>query len=140
MIRAVAVGSPAGLHARAAALVARVAGALPVPVTVRAAGRSAVPADSVLALLTLGAVHGARLTLEADGEGASDALDRLAAIIAADLDAAGPAVADLAVAGPVVAGPAVAGPAVAGSAVAGSAVAGPAVAGSAVAGDGRAGG
>src|SRR5687768_5340223 len=100
MIRAVAVGSPAGLHARAAALVARVAGALPVPVTVRAAGRSAVPADSVLALLTLGAVHGARLILEADGEGAGDALDRLAAVLATDLDTAGPGATDLATAGP----------------------------------------
>jgi phosphocarrier protein HPr len=87
MIRAVVVGSASGLHARTAALVANAAARLPVTVSVRAPGRSPVPADSVLGLLTLGAVHGATLTLEAVGHGAGPALDELAALLESDLDA-----------------------------------------------------
>ena len=79
MIRSVIVGFPAGLHARAAALVAEAAAAQPVPVTVRAPNRRAVPADSVLALLTLGATRGTELTLEAEDPAALDALARLIA-------------------------------------------------------------
>jgi phosphocarrier protein HPr len=87
VIRVVVVGSAAGLHARPAALVARAAGAQKVPITVRVAGRPPVPADSVLALLTLGAARGAELTLEARGDGAESALDHLATLITTDLDA-----------------------------------------------------
>jgi phosphocarrier protein HPr len=87
MIRTVRIGSPAGLHARAAAEVAAVAARLPVPVRVGRAGRE-VPADSVLGLLTLGATHGTELTLAATGDGAAEAVDALAGLLAQDLDAA----------------------------------------------------
>ena len=86
MIRSMIVGFPAGLHARAAALVAQAAAAQPVPVTVRAADRRAVPADSVLSLLTLGATRGTELTLEAEDPAA---LETLARLIAEGLEPAG---------------------------------------------------
>lgn len=82
----VAVGTATGLHMRAAARVAGAAAEMRVPVTVRAPGRDAVPADSVLALLTLGAAQGAELVLEADGEGAEAALARLAELLSRNLD------------------------------------------------------
>jgi phosphocarrier protein HPr len=88
MIQTVRVGSAAGLHARAAALVAAAAAEQPVAVTIRRGGRAPVPADSVLGLLTLGAVHGAELTLEATGDGAAEALARLADLLSRDLDVA----------------------------------------------------
>jgi phosphocarrier protein len=88
MIQTVRVGSAAGLHARAAALIAVAAAEQPVPVTIRRGGRAPVPAGSVLALLTLGAVHGTELTLEASGEGAADALARIAGLLSRDLDVA----------------------------------------------------
>lgn len=86
MRRIVTIGSPAGLHARTAALVAAAAAAQPVPVTVRAGDRPAVPASSILALLTLGAVRGTEVTLEADGPGALAALDELSELLNRDLD------------------------------------------------------
>jgi len=88
MIRTVRVGSAAGLHARAAALVAAAAAGQRVPVTVCRGGRAPVPADSVLGLLTLGAVCGVELTLEASGAGAADALANVADLLSRDLDAA----------------------------------------------------
>ena len=87
MIRTVRLGSVAGLHARSAARVAAVAAGLPVPVSVRRGARS-VPADSVLALLSLGVTYGTELTLEATGDDAAEALDALAGLLARDLDAA----------------------------------------------------
>jgi phosphocarrier protein HPr len=87
VIRTVIVGCASGLHARAAAIVARAAAARSVPITIRAAGRRPVPADSVLALLTLGAAGGAELILEAHGDDAASAIDWLAALLESDLDA-----------------------------------------------------
>ena len=45
-----------------------------------------VDADSILAVMGLGARHGERVVLQADGDGADDALDRLAALLSQDLD------------------------------------------------------
>jgi phosphocarrier protein HPr len=88
VIRAVRVGSATGLHARAAAIVAAAAAEETTAITVRRDGRPAVPADCVLALLTLAATRGTQLTLEAeDSAAAGRALDRVAALLAADLDA-----------------------------------------------------
>jgi phosphocarrier protein len=87
VLRSVRVGSAAGLHARAAAVVAAAAAGQPVRVTIRR-GRRVAPADSVLGLLSLGAVRGAELILEARGPAAGPALSRLAALLARDLDAA----------------------------------------------------
>jgi phosphocarrier protein HPr len=86
VIRTAPVGAVAGLHARVAAIVARTAAGLPVRVSVARNGRAPVPADSVLALLTLGATHGTDLTLSADGDGAAHALAEVAALLDAARD------------------------------------------------------
>ncbi|QYC41315.1 Phosphocarrier protein HPr [Nonomuraea coxensis DSM 45129] len=83
--RTVAVASASGLHARPAKLFVQEAARLGVPVTVRL-GEKAVPARSMLGVLSLGAVQGTAVTLEADGPGAEEALDALAALLSRDLD------------------------------------------------------
>ncbi|MFY1631780.1 HPr family phosphocarrier protein [Solwaraspora sp. WMMB335] len=85
--RTVTVGSASGLHARPAALFVAAAATAAVPVTIRTAGRPAVPARSMLSVLSLGAKRGTEVTLEAEGDGAESALDDLAALLARDLDA-----------------------------------------------------
>lgn len=85
--RTVIVGSASGLHARPAALFVAAAAAQPVPVTVRTGEKRAVPARSMLSVLSLGARCGAEVILEAEGEGADAALDALAELLARDLDA-----------------------------------------------------
>ncbi|WP_422769024.1 HPr family phosphocarrier protein [Plantactinospora sp. WMMC1484] len=89
--RTVTVGSASGLHARPAALFVAAAGAAPVPVTIRTGEKRAVPANSMLSVLSLGAKQGTEVVLEADGEGAEAALDDLADLLARDLDAEEPA-------------------------------------------------
>lgn len=84
MIRTATVRSAAGLHARAAAAVAAAAARCPAPVTVRRDDRPAVPADSVLSLLTLAATRGTELILEATGDDAETSLDTVASVIEAD--------------------------------------------------------
>lgn len=84
--RTVTVGSTSGLHARPAAVFVAAASAAPVPVSIRAAGKSAVPARSMLSVLALGAKFGTEVTLEADGDGAEAALDELAELLARNLD------------------------------------------------------
>jgi phosphocarrier protein HPr len=73
---------PAGvdLHARPAGAVVKTAATLPARVTVISGERRA-DARSVLQVVALGATGGSILTLEASGEGASAALDALAALI-----------------------------------------------------------
>lgn len=84
--RKVVVGSKVGLHARPAALLAKAAGAAPVTVTIRKADGAPVAAASVLNLMTLGALHGDEVVLAAEGDGAEQALDDLAAVVSSDLD------------------------------------------------------
>ncbi|MEO3792273.1 HPr family phosphocarrier protein [Nonomuraea sp. B10E15] len=84
--RTVAVASASGLHARPAKLFVQAAAKLGVPVTVRL-GEKSVPARSMLGVLSLGAVRGSEVTLEAEGPGAEEALDSLAALLSRDLDA-----------------------------------------------------
>ncbi|MEV4178430.1 MULTISPECIES: HPr family phosphocarrier protein [unclassified Nonomuraea] len=84
--RTVTVASASGLHARPAKLFVQAAAKAAVPVTIRA-GDKAVPARSMLGVLSLGAVRGTEVTLEADGPGAEEALDALAALLSRDLDA-----------------------------------------------------
>jgi phosphocarrier protein HPr len=86
MIRTVLLAGRAGLHLRAAARIADAAASLPAPVTVRTLQRPAVPADSVLALVSLGALCGTELILEASGEGAAESLANLADLFAVDGD------------------------------------------------------
>jgi phosphocarrier protein HPr len=85
--RTVIIASASGLHARPAALFVAAAGAQTVPVTIRTGDKSPVPARSMLAVLALGARRGTEVTLEADGDGADEALDALATLLATDLDA-----------------------------------------------------
>ena len=85
--RTVTVGSASGLHARPAALFVAAAGAQSVAVTIRTADKAPVPARSMLSVLSLGARFGTEVVLEAEGEGADDALDALADLLVRDLDA-----------------------------------------------------
>ena len=89
--RTVTIASRSGLHARPAALFVKAAADQGVPVRIRLGDGKAVPAASMLAVLSLGAGPGAKVTLEADGPGADAALDALAALLALDLDAEEPA-------------------------------------------------
>ena len=84
--RTVTVGSASGLHARPAALFVAAAGAQPVPVTIRTGDKKPVPARSMLSVLSLGAKFGTEVTIEAEGDGADAALDKLATLLARDLD------------------------------------------------------
>ena len=84
--REIVIGSRIGLHGRPAALVVRTAAALPVRVRISKDGK-AVDAGSILAVLALGARGGDVVTIEADGDGAEEALDTLAALLVRDLDA-----------------------------------------------------
>jgi phosphocarrier protein len=86
--RTVAVGSSSGLHARPARLFVQAATALPVAVTATVEGKRPARADSMLAVLALGAVKGTEVTLSAaDDPAGQAAVDELAALLAADLDA-----------------------------------------------------
>lgn len=85
--RTVVVGSASGLHARPAALFVAAAARQPVQVTIRTGEKKPVPARSMLSVLSLGAKKGTEVTLEADGDGAQDAVDTLAALLERDLDA-----------------------------------------------------
>ncbi|MFC4002356.1 HPr family phosphocarrier protein [Prauserella oleivorans] len=84
--RRVTVASAVGLHARPAALVAKAAAAQPVTVTIAKDGCDPVPAGSVLNLMTLGARHGDAVVIAADGDGAEEAVDAIAELVASDLD------------------------------------------------------
>ncbi|WP_173126649.1 HPr family phosphocarrier protein [Kibdelosporangium persicum] len=82
----VRVASAVGLHARPAALVARLAAEQPVAVTIRKDGGEPVPAVSLLGLMTLGVMHGDEVVLAAEGENAQSSLDKIAGLIATDFD------------------------------------------------------
>jgi len=88
--RHVVIASSVGLHARPAALFTQAAAKAPVPVTIAKAGGNPVDARSILLVLTLGAKHGDEVVLRAEGEGADEALDSLAGLLAQDLDATAP--------------------------------------------------
>ena len=75
--RRVTVAIPEGLHARPAALFVKLAGEQPATVTVRKDGQDPVAANSILAVMTLGAAGGDEVVLSADGEGADASLDAL---------------------------------------------------------------
>ncbi len=81
--RDVSIASAVGLHARPAALFVQAVEASGAEVTITKEGRT-VDADSILAVMTLGAAHGDVVTLEADDE---SVLESLAALLATDLDA-----------------------------------------------------
>ena len=84
------IASRVDLHARPAAIFAEAAGDLPVEVTIAAEGEpadEAMDAASILSLMSLGAKHGDRVVLRAEGEGTDEALETLKKIIETDHDA-----------------------------------------------------
>jgi len=85
--RTVIIGSKVGLHARPAKLFTSAAAATGVKVQIAKAGGTPVDASSILRVMTLGAKFGEEVTLTAEGEGAEEALDQLASMLATDLDA-----------------------------------------------------
>ena len=84
--RTVKVASSSGLHARPAAIFSQAASEQPVPVTIETESAAPVKASSILLLLTLDVGHGDEVTLRADGEGAEESLDLLAALLERNLD------------------------------------------------------
>ena len=86
--RRVIVGSRVGLHARPASLFVKEAARQPVRVTIAKEGGKPADARSILSVLALNARHGDTVVLAADGEGAQQAVDALAAFLAIDHDAA----------------------------------------------------
>jgi phosphocarrier protein HPr len=87
--RRVVVGSKVGLHARPAAMFVQAAAKQPVKVTIAKTGGDQVDARSILSVLALDARGGDEVVLAADGDGADQALDELAALVARDLDSEG---------------------------------------------------
>lgn len=84
--RTVKVASTSGLHARPAAIFSQAASEQPAAVTIEMADGAPVKASSILMLLTLNVGHGDEVTLRAEGEGAEESLDALAALLATNLD------------------------------------------------------
>ena len=85
--RTVTIASSVGLHARPAALFVEQASESGLDVEIGRPGEDPVDATSILGVMALGAKHGETVTLEANGEGADAALDKLVALLSRDLDA-----------------------------------------------------
>ncbi|WP_433412515.1 HPr family phosphocarrier protein [Microtetraspora malaysiensis] len=84
--RTVAVASRSGLHARPAKIFVEAVARQEIAVRIRVGDGKPVPANSMLAVLSLGARHGTEVTLDADGPGADEVLASLAELLARDLD------------------------------------------------------
>jgi phosphocarrier protein HPr len=84
--RRATVGSRVGLHARPASLFVQAASGQKVRVTIGKPGGQPVNARSILSVLSLDVHGGQEVVLYAEGEGASAALEELAAILEADHD------------------------------------------------------
>jgi phosphotransferase system HPr (HPr) family protein len=84
--RTVVVGSTSGLHARPAALLVKAAGEQPATVRLRVGDRPPIDTRSILAVLAQRVKQGTEVTLEAEGEGAEQAVAALAELIARNLD------------------------------------------------------
>ncbi|GAB4587254.1 HPr family phosphocarrier protein [Nocardia sp. IFM 10818] len=80
----VIVGSAVGLHARPAAVIAQAAQAAGVPVTLALPDGAPVDAGSALMIMSLGAAKGAEVIVSSEDQAA---LDKIAGLVAADLDA-----------------------------------------------------
>lgn len=77
--RQVVVTNPQGLHARPADAFARLALRFQSKIEV-VKGSERVDGKSILSILTLAAMEGTKLSIEADGDDAADALEALAAL------------------------------------------------------------
>lgn len=85
--RTVEIGSSVGLHARPAALFVKAVNDAGVPVTICRPGGKPGPANSMLAIMALGAKQGDTVELACEADGADDVLDGLVALLERDLDA-----------------------------------------------------
>jgi phosphocarrier protein len=85
--RTVEIASSVGLHARPASLFVQAATATGLPITIAKEGGAPVDARSILMVMALGARHGEKVVLQADGDGADQALDSLVELLSKDLDA-----------------------------------------------------
>lgn len=85
--RSVIVGSRVGLHARPASLFVQAAARQPVAITIGKPEGPAVDARSILMVLGLDVRGGQKVVLTAEGDGAEQALEELASLLASDLDA-----------------------------------------------------
>ncbi|GAA1885844.1 HPr family phosphocarrier protein [Paeniglutamicibacter psychrophenolicus] len=88
--RIATIASRVGLHARPAAIFAEAAGNEDLEVTIAREGEpaeDALDAASILSLMGLGAEHGTKVVLRAEGDGAESVLETLAAILETDHDA-----------------------------------------------------
>ncbi|MFC4586447.1 HPr family phosphocarrier protein [Sphaerisporangium corydalis] len=79
--RKVIVESPVGLHARPAATFVQTAAKAPIDVTVAKPGGAPVSAKSILSILALDVKNGEAIVIHAEGDGADQLLDELAAIV-----------------------------------------------------------
>lgn len=77
----IALSNKRGLHARASSKLARLAGELRADVTISKGGET-VPATSIMGLMMLGAACGDTVTVAAEGEAASEAVETIIALIA----------------------------------------------------------
>lgn len=82
--KTVTVGSSIGLHARPAAIIAEAVVNSGADVTLSVDGGEAVDAGSALMIMTLGAGHGAQVTVASDD---AAALATIADLVTKDLDA-----------------------------------------------------
>ncbi|GAA5044211.1 phosphocarrier protein [Thermocatellispora tengchongensis] len=81
--RRVTVQAEVGLHARPAATFVQRAAQAPIAVTVAKGGGEPVNAKSILSVLALDVRQGENVVISAEGEGAEELLDELAAIASA---------------------------------------------------------
>jgi phosphotransferase system HPr (HPr) family protein len=81
--RTVVIRSPQGLHARPAEMLARLASSFESEIEL-VRDNHRVDAKSILHVLTLGAVQGTELVVEARGSDAADAADALANLVESD--------------------------------------------------------
>ena len=87
--RTFVINKPEGLHARPAELLAKVASQFEATIEL-IKDRQRVDAKSILDILTLAAVQGTRLELEAVGDDAQEALDALTELVDSDFAVDGP--------------------------------------------------
>jgi len=85
--KTVTVGSSVGLHARPASLFVKAAARQPVKVKIAKPGGDPVDARSILLVLGLDARGGEDVILSAEGDGAEQALEELATVVATNHDA-----------------------------------------------------
>jgi phosphocarrier protein len=84
-VRSVAIVNKRGLHARASAKFVKMAAGFDAEVRVTKDGQT-VDARSIMGLMMLAAGQGSEIVIEAEGQEAGQALDALAALVAARFD------------------------------------------------------